>query len=332
MSAIPPPPAWPPGPARPPVPPPPRQRPHYSRLAALVLSFFSAGLYRDVARNWRGIGLLYLLLLFAITWLPPVIRGHVGFRKFVRDDAPQVLGQIPSVTIKDGVVSIKEPEPYIIRDPKTGRAVLYVDTTGAFDREKDAREAAVLLSRSTVEVRQPNKTEVHDLSQIEYLYVDKEVARRWLETGATLFGPLAYVGGVIGSLVWGMVRLLVYGLIGLIFVSAFNARLDFAALMRLAAVAMTPAMLVDTLGWTFNFGWMPCCGWGVLMGIITLVYLGFGVKANAEAPTTPPGGVYTGYAPPGGAPSYPYTPAPQGPPPYPYPPGPQAPPPYPYQG
>jgi hypothetical protein len=316
MSAIPPPPAWPPAPVGPPPPAPaPRQPPRYSRFSALVLSFFSMDLYRDVGRNWRGIGLLYLLLLFALTWLPPVIRGHIGFRRFVRNDAPAVLSQVPSVTIKNGVVSIKEPEPYIVRDPQTGRTILYVDTSGEFNQEKEAREAAVLLSRSTVEIRQPNKTEVHDLSQIDSLYVDKEVVRRWMERAATVFGPVAYVGGVIGSLLWGLVRLLIYGLIGMIIASAQNARLDLAALMRISAVAITPAMAIDTLAWTFNFGYLPCCGWSILMAVITVIYVGVGVRANAEA--MPPTGVYGGFP---YQPSFtPYPPAPA-PPQYPYPP------------
>ena len=320
MSAHPPPPAWPPAPAGAPgaFPPPQRQRPRYSRFSALLLSFFSAPLYRDVARNWRGIGALYLFLLFALTWLPPVISGHVRFKKFVRDDAPALVDQIPSVTIRNGVASIKEPEPYFIRDPETGRALVYIDTSGAFDQEKEAQEAVLLLSRSTLEARQQNKTEVHDLSKVEYFYLDKQTARRWMDGGAKWFGPVAYVSSVLWSLAYGIVRLLLYALIGLIFVSAFGARLDFAALMRLSAVAVTPAMMVDALAWTFNFGWTPCCGWSVLMGIITLVYLGFAVKANAE-PAPPPGGVYGGYGFTPGAMPNAYPPGPQVPPPYPYP-------------
>jgi hypothetical protein len=320
MSAQPPSPAWPPpgapgvpgvppGPYPPrPTPPQPRAKPRYSRFAALVLSLFSPSLYRDVARNWRGIGVLYLLLLMALTWLPPIIRGHITLRNFVRDEAPAVIDQLPTLTIRDGVASIEEPEPYVVRDPETGRAMIYVDTTGEFSQEKDAREATFLLSRSKLEVRQPNKTEVHDLSKIEYLYIDKHVARRWLGSGATVFGPLAYVGALLWSLVWGMIRLLIYALIGLIFVSAFNARLDFAALMRLAAVAMTPGMLLDTLSWTFNFGWMPCCGWSMLIGMITLIYLGFAVKVNADV--VPPGAYPPPYGLPGGPAQHPHPPPP----------------------
>jgi Protein of unknown function (DUF1189) len=286
------PPPWLPGPIAPPAaPPPPRPLPAYSRFSALVLSLFSAKLYRDVARNWRGVGLLYLLLLLALTWVPPIIHGHVGIRRFVRDEAPAIVNQTPTVTINKGVLSIAEPEPYFMRDPKTGKAAVYVDTTGAFDREKEAREAVILVSRSTVEVRQPNKTEVHDLSHIESFHMDKRDVARWLDAASSWFGPVAYASCLAWSLVTGLLRLLLYALAGMAFASSFNARLDFPALMRLSAVATTPAMFIDTLAWTFNFGYLPCCGWGLLMAVVTLMYVGFGVKANADS-SPPPGPGY----------------------------------------
>jgi hypothetical protein len=277
--------------APPAAPPPPRQPPAYSRFSALVLSLFSAPLYRDVARNWRGVGLLYLLLLLALTWLPPIGRGHASFRRFVRDDAPAIVNQTPTVTIKNGGLSIAEPEPYFMRDPKTGRAFVYVDTTGAFDREQEAKEAVILVSRSTVEVRQPDKTEVRDLSKIDSFHMDKRDVARWLDAASSWFGPVAYGACLAWSLVIGLLRLLLYALAGMAFAASFNARLDFAALMRVSAVAMTPAMLIDTLAWTFNFGYLPCCGWGLLMAVVTLVYVGFGVKANAQS-SPPPGWGY----------------------------------------
>src|SRR2546426_6973479 len=95
--------------------------------------------------------------------------------------------------------------------------------------------------------------------------------------------------------------MLLYGLVGLIFNSAFNARLDYAALLRLAAVAMTPAMVVDTvLVWLVGAP-VPCCGSMLLAGLITVSYLAFAVKANAQ-PVMPPG-----FGPPYGFPTAPPT-------------------------
>jgi hypothetical protein len=55
---------------------------HYGRLQAVYLSFFSGDLYRDVANNWTGIGLVYLLLLLAAAWLPSAVRTFTGLKAF----------------------------------------------------------------------------------------------------------------------------------------------------------------------------------------------------------------------------------------------------------
>ena len=287
-----PPPSWPPAAPYPPQPQPPfqppRSRPRYSRFAVPFLSLFSAELYRDVARNWRGIGVLYLLLVMFVTWVPVLIKGHAALRGAMQD--PQlaaIIDELPSVTIKNGVVSIKEPEPYIVRDPKTRRALIYVDTTNRFDRP-EAAQAVALLGRSTLEVRQPNKTEVHDLSRVDYLYVDSATVRRWVDALPRLYAFFALPGALVWSLVWGLVRMLAYGLIGMMFASMFNAQLDFAALLRLSAVAMTPGMAIDTLSWLAGMPpVLPCCGWSFIIGAITVGYVAFAVKANA-APVVPP--------------------------------------------
>lgn len=339
------PPQWPPAQAPyPQAPPPGRKR--FGRITALFLSFFSADLYRDVARNWRGIALLYLLLLCLLTWIPVLVKTHLGMRRAANDpEAAAVINQMPSITINKGVVSIKEPEPYLMKDPQTGQTLLYVDTSNRFDRP-EAKQAVFLLGRSTLETRNQNKTQIHDLSQFPDVYVDKIIVGRWLDTFAKWFAVMALPLAMLGSLVWGLVRLLLYALIGLMFNSMFNARLDYAALMRLSAVAMTPAMVLDTvLIWLVGAP-VPCCGSMFLAGAITLGYLAFAVKANAQ-PLVPPGMGPTygfpmapatagypqqpayaqqpGYPPqpPAYPPGYPAPPAPPTAPPYnpPYPPG-----------
>src|SRR5690242_11135557 len=42
----------------------------FSRLSAISASFYSPDVYRDVVSRWKGYGVLYLLLLLAICWLP----------------------------------------------------------------------------------------------------------------------------------------------------------------------------------------------------------------------------------------------------------------------
>lgn len=300
MSAQAPPPTWPPA-QPPPVPPPvPRQRPQYSRLRALVLSFFSPSLYRDVVRNWRGIGLLYLLLLFALTWAPVIGRWHLAVRSFAYGaGAERQLREFPTITINKGVVSIAEEEPYVWRDCIGGEPILYVDTADEFIGP-DADAAKILLGSSTLYLRKdPRETRVYDLSEVGSFFVDNHRVAGWLKSFSNWLAPMGFPTAVTLSMIWGLFRLLLYSLIGLAFASVFHARVDFAALMRLAAVAMTPGMMLDALAWTFNFGSAPFCGWSGLIGVITVAYLGFAVKSNAGQAVPAPGMFVPGYPYPG---------------------------------
>ena len=46
----------------------------YGRIQGLVLSLGWTDFYRDVAKDWRGIGMLYLLLVIALTWIPLLVK------------------------------------------------------------------------------------------------------------------------------------------------------------------------------------------------------------------------------------------------------------------
>jgi hypothetical protein len=77
---------------------------------------------------------------------------------------------------------------------------------------------------------------------------------------------------------------LIYAAIGLLFARTANTSLDYKALMRLAAVALTPVLLLNLLlefmPFHIPFWWL----FGIIIG---LGYLFFAVKSNSEsAPTS----------------------------------------------
>ena len=271
-------------------PPPARARPQFSRFTALVFSFFSAALYRDVARRWRGIGLLYLLLLMAVTWAPVVLKWHLRFHRWAHGgQAARYFQEFPSLTIEDGVVSIAEPQPHVWRDPDTGEVILVVDTSAEFD-VPEAATSRMLLSRSVLEIRDQEQrtTHVYNLSRVESVYLDRESALATVQSWSSRFAFYAFPTALLVSMAWGLIRVLMYGFVGMALASIFRARLDYPALCRLSAVAMTPGMVVDAAGWVLGVGPTPYYAWALMAGMITVAYLAVAVKANAE-PEEPPG-------------------------------------------
>src|SRR5688500_8215830 len=98
----------------------------YSIFHPLVLSFFSKSLYRDVGKNWRGTGLLYLLLVLALVWVPTIIKAQMGLSSWVAGDSQELTKQIPAITITKGEVSTDVTTPHFIKDPKTGNVMAII--------------------------------------------------------------------------------------------------------------------------------------------------------------------------------------------------------------
>ena len=86
-----------------------RQR-RYPYLIAIPRACFTANLWRDVRQNWRGIGMLYMLLLLAITWAITCTTPLRSFHDFLEVDAPRLIRQVPPIVIQDGVVYVDAPE------------------------------------------------------------------------------------------------------------------------------------------------------------------------------------------------------------------------------
>ncbi len=252
----------------------------------LVFSFYSRDLYREVARDWRGRSWLYLLVLLAICCIPSVIKIHVGLSSFVEEDAPKYVGQMPTVTITDGKVSIDADEPYYIKDPDTGKVLAIIDTTGQVT-SLDGTDAIALLTQDRLFVkRDGNKTEIHDLSGVEALTIDQDWLNLWLGRIAAWGATIALPFLLLGSYVYRILQALLYAAIGLLLNHVAGARLRYPAILAVAMVAVTPAVVLKTLIGTV--GVHPPLAWLIYFAI-AMGYLYFGIRSSG-VPAAPDAG------------------------------------------
>jgi len=253
----------------------------YSYLHALVLSFFSKSFYQDLGRNWKGTGLLYLFILVLVVWIPTMIKMQVGLSRFVAQEAPQVTQQIPRITIKNGQASTDVQTPYFIKDEK-GQPIAIIDMTGEYEN-LDNTPASLLLTKTKLVTRNQRKTTIYDLQPVGSFEMDRESVENWLPTLKRWFVPVLFPIVIIGTFVFRAIQILLYAAIGLLFAKLVNTSLSYQTLMRLAAVALTPVLLLNLLfeflPFSIPFWWV----WGTIIG---LAYLFLAVKSNAES--TPP--------------------------------------------
>ncbi len=219
----------------------------YSFFHVPALSFFSKELYIDVGLYWKGVNFLYLLLLLAICGIPAMIKVHLGAADFVNNEAPALVNQVPEITITDGQVSIKEIQPYYIKDPDSNEPLAIIDTTGQIESLEDSNAICLLTKTKIMWQKSEVETETYDLSNIKAFAVDSERITGWLHIGRKFVAVVIYPFALLGSYVYRIVQVLIYAAIGLLFASFFKTTLSYAALLRLAVVAVTPCIIVGAI-------------------------------------------------------------------------------------
>jgi Protein of unknown function (DUF1189) len=257
------------------------------RIAALWMSFYSADLYRAVGTEWRGIGVLYLVLLLTLSWLPSPIRWFYGIQTFMAAGADQFVRQMPVVTIENGVMRADPPGRHEIRDPdakpgELGEFVVVIDDT-IDEVPPQADTDTIALTRREFGSVRPSRSErrVWTLTPAADMVVTPDDAMSFLQAIAVLAPPVGYAAALLGSLVMRLAQLLIYGGIGVLLSRSRGPGIGYAAALRLAAVAMTPWIVIRTLLW---FGpWEPAWffRWPVAIAV-TLAYLAFGIRAMED--------------------------------------------------
>lgn len=262
----------------------------FSFYHPLWLSFFSKELYQEVGRRWSGVGFAYLLFLLAVAWAPLVVKMHLGISRYMNQLVSREAAQFPRISITNGEVNVEPPGPHRIKDPDSGKDFIVIDTELGGEAIDAIEGPAFIVTRNKLIAKQPqrNETRIWDLSGVKSFQMSGEDLQRWLRFLGNWMAALLFPLILLGSFVYRIVQALLYAAIGTAFAKGAPVALSYETLLRLAAVAVTPAVLVDTLkdvaGVQIPFWWFLCF-------LISMFYLHFAVKANAEPETlaAPPG-------------------------------------------
>ena len=252
----------------------------YSIYHIPVMSFFSKDLYRDVALQWKGTGVAYLLLLLIICCVPSIVRMYTGFADFVDNEAPKVVSQIPTISIVDGKASIQEDQPYAIIDPDTEKVIIIIDTTGTITSLGETEALGLITETDATFKKNAIETRTFSFRDVQDFTLTQERITRWLNVARKLVVPVLFPFIVLWFFAFRIVQVLVYAAIGLLFSSWFKSNMLYLTLIRLAVVAVTPCIIIKTVLGVLQVD-IPVAGlWYFL---IAIGYLFFAVRAVAEA-------------------------------------------------
>ncbi len=251
----------------------------FSTVHPLYLSFYSKALYQDVGRNWGKTAFLYLFLLLAVCSIPIMFRVHSAVLRLSPRRSPEDRETDPLITISKGVASVNEAMPYIIKDPEGGAPLIIIDTTGKTDSLKGS-EAVILLTKTKLFFRRSaGDTRTLDLSKIDALIIDQAALYDWIETFLEYFIFVFYPFALLFSFLFRMVEAFIFGVIGMLFSKNMRVPLRYQAALSLAAVSMTPAIILDTL---YNYAEINIPSWWLINSVVALGYLFFAVRATAD--------------------------------------------------
>lgn len=248
-------------------------------LVAIIKSFYSRDLYRDVVQNWGFGVVLYLLLLLTLCWgilaIPMQKNVELGYTSF----SDKLFPQIPVMEIKNGELKTPENRPYVITDPHNKQVLAIIDTSGKY-QNLDKTTASLLLTKHAVYYQNDAKMEkMRNFSADLNLDIKpqnvKSISDRFVHWAWLLFLPAL----ILLTFIYRIIEAALYAILGEIFSMIAKISLTYGEVFRLSIFAMTPAIIISTILDWFLIGFRHQL---LFYFLLSMAYLVFGVLANKQ--------------------------------------------------
>lgn len=225
---------------------------HYSIVTALPLSFFSPSLYRDVAQQWKGFGMAYLLLLVFLSALPYTYVWQQKLNKLLNITIPAFTVQIPDAVLINGSLHTQKKQPFYIRDPKTREVWAVIDTNGHYQQVDKLLPVTLFfieksLLHNQISLNQSISATVYPYPELnEPMYINQKTIASALKSINKYILPGCFGLAFLMSVLLQASQFLICFVIGLVISSIKKILLAPSAVLRLAAVAITPVVFLST--------------------------------------------------------------------------------------
>jgi hypothetical protein len=250
-----------------------------NNIRTLYLSFYSRDAYIRAAREWRGIGFGYLFVLVLTSTICIGIWVHAWANAIILQVEKVILPQMPTITLKDGRMTIDKELPYVITIQD--RPAIRFDKTSQAPTEA-AEFAPIIFGETDCAhfVRDQGRVKKWIYEKIWTLVLDPLGVSKHIKFLKTWLGVI--VAGVLLPIhfAWVASQVLVLGFIGRVFTATMSFYLSYSKLVRVSVVAVTPGVVLGTLLIVSNQFFQLWLG---IYGILAAVYLFYGVYSNKHA-------------------------------------------------
>ncbi len=253
----------------------------YSKFySAFFRSFFSGSLYRDVARNWRGLGFTYLFIVQSICLVFLLFRLHLSLSEYIKTELPPILEQIPTITITNGTASTEENRPYFIISPTDEELLAVIDTTEQYTSLEQTEARILLTKREVIFERNQYETRTFSFRDLDSLKIDRLLMDNFLKTIQRYLAIVVYPFVLLYYFGYRIIQVLLYALMGLIMARILQIQVSYLIMIRLVSVAISPVLFLEAIFRLFGIPFLP--GWSLIGVFVVFCYIYFALKANTR--------------------------------------------------
>ncbi|MFQ3573005.1 MAG: DUF1189 family protein [Thermodesulfovibrionales bacterium] len=246
---------------------------------APLLSFFSKALYIDVAKNWRGYGIIYLLFLSLIFSSAEIVRFQSQIEEVIDVTAPVIVPQVPTLHIKSGRLSMDSESPHMIYNTKDNTLFAVIDTTNTYKTPNDTGAVIYISDVRLYFKNSPNDYSYIDIKNFDDMTITHEVIYKWIDRFKRAFFYIVFPFFYLFTVIYITSQVLLCSLIMFTFAKKTYPNITFPQIMRIGGIAFTPPVILNIvhtlLGIEFVYG-------GLVILIFGMGYLYFGLKAFVD--------------------------------------------------
>ena len=236
-------------------------------------SFYSQRAYWNAAHVWKMKTALFVFAMQTIAITILVALTCIPYNFFY-----DIAKQFPAITVSNHVLSIDEPQPYIIKLPRqsgeqgnlSNEKLIVFDNTGQYTPESP-QNSLILITDRTTYLFHSNKTEIYDHSEYEDGSWDTDYYVYLIDWVKLWLWPVFFVVSLLLLAVYALL-LSVAGL------CVPERALRFAQLYKVAILAITPLVLIDIVASLVGVRVSYWVDW-----LVIIIFFVFGYKSATRA-------------------------------------------------
>lgn len=250
-------------------------------LKGFVYPLWSRPFYKQAASKTMGAALIFLLVFGALQSLVTTTNIAINLSQFGREiDAAYLSGEIPDITIQNGIATVSGSGRYIIEN---NRQIIALDTTGAMQEiDTSFYSEGFLLTRDEFHLVNEDGYQVLPLSDLNKTFgnpivLDADSVSGMWSSFALVIDIIVLGGGILFFTLGRFIYLALLGLLVWGVVSITQKNVDFGKILITGIYANVPTTYLMVILRKFGLSFFGLRGmilfviWGIALAYILKV-------------------------------------------------------------